>query len=368
MEKIIGKGSYGYIFFPCLKYTENLELDTTNYVTKLQIFDDAKNELDIIDLINNIDKNYEFHLGKYIVVDLDEKIYKDIIYNYNLELFINYNLNELTPILIKYGGYDISFYLKKIFNNWSSSDKNKIFLFLKEYYRMLQGIKLFNDNNIIHHDIKPKNILYDIENNRLNFIDFGLTNTKENIIELSNKSDYEFSIFHSTFPFELYFFNFKKFNNLINKSESYFIKKCNMIIDFFTKNTNKNINKNINKNDTLIYSLDELFVYFYNINNKTNKNEIIIKLIKDFEKSILNFKKMNYDNFIEKSLNTIDSYSYGLTLIYILNHIEHIISDNNLYVKLMNLGIEMSSFDLDKRISIEESLYIFKNILNEFMP
>ena len=361
MEKIIGKGSYGYIFFPCLEFEDKLDIDVKKYVTKLQICYDAENEMNNIKMINSIDKNNEFHLGEHYIVKLNEELYKNIIYNYNLEIFIDYNFNDLTPILIKNGGYDLNYY-SKVFKKWSYIDKEKIYLFIKEFYRLLEGIKLFNDNNILHHDITPKNILYDIENNRLNFIDFSLTNKKENIISLSKKSDYEYSIFHSSYPIELYFINMNKFNILINKSDNDIHDIFYKIYCYFIKNEKIHNDKSINK---LINSLSELFNYYYNLDNKVNKKEIMNNIIQNYKLSLLNLKKMDYDDFINNTLNTFDTYSYGLTLIYILNYIEHIIQPD-LFLKLIDLGIKMSFIDLRERISIEESLLIFKNILEEY--
>jgi serine/threonine protein kinase len=361
MEKIIGKGSYGYIFFPCLEFEDKLDIDVKKYVTKLQIYYDAENEMNNIKMINSIDKNSEFHLGEHYIVKLNKELYKNIIYNYNLEIFIDYNFKELTPILIKNGGYDLNYY-SKIFKKWSYVHEEKIYLFLKEYYRLLQGIKLFNDNNIVHHDITPKNILYDVQNNRLNFIDFSLTNKKENIISLSKKSDYEYSIFHSSYPLELYFFNLDNFNMLINKSDIDIDNIFNKLYCYFIENEKSYKNKFFNK---LIDSFSELFNYYYNLDNKVEKIEIMNNIIQNYKLSLLNLKKMNYDDFINSTLNTFDLYSYGLTFIYVLNYIQHIIKPD-LFLKLMDLGIKMSFIDLSQRISIEESLLIFKNILEEY--
>ena len=135
-----------------------------------------------------------------------------------------------------------------------------------------------------------------------------------------------------------------------------------IIYCYFIKNEKLGTNKKINK---LISSLNELFNYYYNLNSKVNKRDIIKNILLNYEVSLLNLKKMNYDDFINNTLNTFDSYCYGLTFIYLLNHIEHIIQDD-LFLKLMDLGIKMSSIDLSKRITIEESLLIFKNILEEY--
>jgi hypothetical protein len=72
---------------------------------------------------------------------------------------------------------------------------------------------------------------------------------------------------------------------------------------------------------------------------------------------------MNYNTFINKSLNTLDLYGYGVTLIFILHHIERIIS-NDLFIMLMDFAIKISFIDLNNRLTIEEALIKFKSILD----
>ena len=357
-SKIIGNGSFGYIFKPCLKFNDTLNINKEKYITKLLYNDDAEDEFNNIKLLNNIDISGNYHLGTCYKTKLDDKIYKDIINDYKLSLFKDLKTDELSCIIMKNGGNNLNYYAK-IFKILSVDKIDMIYSFIKEYYKLLEGIKLFNNNNIILHDIKPANILYD--ENKLVFIDFSLTNTKDTIINLAYESKYDLSIYYSSFPFETNYYNFNKYNNLK--------KKVNYDINIFCSNlelalTTKINIKNLNKN--LVDLFNELSTYYYNSRNYKKKNEIIKNMLIKFKDLLINLKKMNYAKFIEKSLNTLDTYSYGVTLIFILNHIEHIIP-NELFIILMDFAMKLSFIDLDNRLTIDNALLKFKFIINEYI-
>jgi len=360
-SKIIGFGSFGYIFSPCLIFNENLNINKDEYITKLLYHEDAEDELNFIKLINKIDISCNYHLGKYYKTKLIKDIHKNIIDDYNLFHFKKFkmNINDLTPIIMKNGGRNLNHYAKK-FKLYTKNNIDIIYSFLIEYYKLLEGIKLFNDNNIVLHDIKPANILYDINKNKLVFIDFSLTNTKNNIINLSKDSNYDLSIHHSSFPFELNYYNYDKYSNLKMGS--------NLDIDVLCLRLDLGLNKNIkitNMDKKLLDSFNSLSNYYYNA-KEHNKNDIINNMLIKFKFLLLDLKKIKYDEFIFKSLNTLDSYSYGITLIFILNHIEHIIP-NELSIVLMDLAIKLSFIDLNNRLSIEEGLEKFKDILIKYI-
>jgi serine/threonine protein kinase len=356
---IIGNGSFGYIFYPCLKFKEKLDINNEEYITKLLCNEDAESELECVKLLNSIDITYKYHLGKYYKTTLQDDIYNNIINDYKLSLFKNLNVNDLTPIIMKKGGKNLN-ECAKIFKKYTINEINIIYLFLIEYYKLLEGIKLFNDNNVILYDIKPGNILYDFSTNKLIFIDFSLTNTKENIITTSRESDNELSIFYSSFPLESNYYNLNKFNNIK--------RKTNLEINIYCSKLESLINKKqkLHINNKFMKTLNELCDYYYKPKNINHKNDIIKNMLIKYKYTLLNLKSMGYDNFLDKSINTLDSYGYGVSLIFMLNHVDHIIS-NDLYIVLMDFAIKLSFIDLNNRLSIDEALVIFKNIIVKYI-
>jgi hypothetical protein len=109
---IIGNGSFGYIFFPCLEFSEKIEINKEEYITKLLFYEDAEDELNNIKLINNIDLSCNYHLGPCYKTTLVDDIYRDIINDYKLSLFKKIKYNELVPLIMKNGGYNLNYYAK----------------------------------------------------------------------------------------------------------------------------------------------------------------------------------------------------------------------------------------------------------------
>ena len=72
-------------------------------------------------------------------------------------------------LIMKDGGLNLADYLYDI----KGRTKEEIEMFLIELHRVILGVKVLNDNGIVHHDLKPQNIVYNPTEERMNFIDFG---------------------------------------------------------------------------------------------------------------------------------------------------------------------------------------------------
>ena len=64
----------------------------------------------------------------------------------------------------------------------SAEEKNK---FLTSILELFKGVAFFNQNNIIHQDIKSMNIVYNVVTGKMRYIDFGLVVSKTKFIEES---------------------------------------------------------------------------------------------------------------------------------------------------------------------------------------
>ncbi len=349
---LIGHGSYGYIFYPPLDFNDDTIIinKNENYITKLLLIKEAEVELNNQKNISNIDTKNEYHLGDYYIT---KSISKNINIH-NLELFRSNNLSDLCLLIQKHGGID----LYKLFNKKIINSSNDYYVFLVELYRILEGIKIFNNNNLVHHDVNPKNIVYNIENNRLNYIDFSLTNKKENIINDANKSNYEYSIFHSSFPIETGFYDKDKYNEICLWSDNDIHEYCKEVkrIIIFDLNYNK---------VKIIKSLQDLFNFYYVIDKKLENKDIKIEAINKVNRFLSSAKNYTYDYFIKKSLNTFDLYGYGLCLLYSLRYCDIYISDE-LTEDLYQLALNMADLNVFTRYSIEMSQETFKNILVKY--
>jgi serine/threonine protein kinase len=349
-NNIIGEGSYGYVFNPPLDfdYDEfNLKKDK-NYITKLTTKDDATAEINNQELILSIDKFYEYNLGKYYMTKLNTK---QININ-RLKIFNKNDINNLYFIIQENGGYDLSKVCK--LNKIKNYDECKKLII--EFYRMLNGIKILNENNIIHHDIKPSNIVYDKNNNRLNFIDYNLTIKKSDIISQATKSEYDLSLFHASFPIELGFYN----KNEYELFKTYDDKKITQIWNKITKK----ILNNIKSDNELIKSIDKLFNNYYLL-DKINENSIKGRILQNLKNFLFEIKSNDYTVFMQKSLETFDLYGYGIVLMYISRHYSYLIPPDILE-ELYELSLKILDLNVFTRISITETNEIFTEILKTY--
>ena len=67
---------------------------------------------------------------------------------------------------------------------------------------LFDGLKFFRENNIIHHDIKLANIVYNIETKTCKYIDFGLVHDRNDLASKMDRDDDGYSISWDYFPTE----------------------------------------------------------------------------------------------------------------------------------------------------------------------
>jgi len=163
---------------------------------------DAQEELNEFFLVSNADKNGEYHLGKPSVCKPSKipSILLAIKDCKNIRPSVE-EMNKFSLLIMKNGGLNIEQFagqFKK--QNANTENMGQIIDFLVEGIRLLEGLELFLDNDIIHHDLKSQNIVYNQSKNRVNFIDFGLMDNMKNIRSQASHSDYGYDI-HWSFPF-----------------------------------------------------------------------------------------------------------------------------------------------------------------------
>jgi hypothetical protein len=174
-SNVIGRGTYGYAFYPPLKCITSKLSDDKRYengVSKLMTQKNAKKEYDnLINLnIDEIDKNFNFHL-KNPILDHSEiamyDVFSDEVYD--------------TVLLYDYGGITLDEKVKKSRLNMIPND-DSIFIGLMNIF---YGTYILNKNKIYHCDIGMTNIL--VNENIYRLIDFGLS-IKNGVIRECDKT------------------------------------------------------------------------------------------------------------------------------------------------------------------------------------
>jgi len=350
----IGEGGYGCIHNPNLTCSNNRKYsisksDKISKILKTKYADIERSEYTNID---KADPKHKFYLGNptqcKIAMTKENLL---AISKCDEAPEIVKNIDEYSLLLMEYGGLNLREYGNNI-AKWSNTpaNKTKIERFWLESHRLLRGVKMLLDNGLIHSDFKPHNIVYDENNKRLNFIDFGLMQTLEQSKKEIAEDKYKNIKCHFSHPFEVAFLSKQKYND--------FSKSTERRKEEYYRNFKYDA---INKSSECGKKVDDFFYYIFSENDKEDqiaKNTILDDYIKMLRSLPDSFEKWDY----MKTLDTFDIYGIGFTYLYILKSCKHLL-DTSLYYDLRRLFLRMISGDVRRRIKIDECLKEYENIM-----
>jgi serine/threonine protein kinase len=365
-RKIIGEGAYGCVHKPSIqcKTQPASNFDYSNYVSKFMRNNDAEKELREFVVIGNYDPNNEFHLGT--PLKCKPKLTPDIIDDVKNCKYVDKNDLTAQPdiyslLLIKYGGPDLASFCKNFISDYLKTNKNeKSDDFWIEAHHLLKGLKFFKDNNIVHHDIKPQNILFNPDNGKLMYIDFGLMNTKNKIIEKSKDSTNSLAVFHWSYPFDTGFMN-KYYYNYYKTNKSAGTRFKNIIERLIINGSPNNSGFPMKRPD----SFKLLFKYIEPDGKEPSKTKQYAYISSFFTGFDDFMKNKNYDQYLNNSVDSIDIFGLGFTLQFILNCFKKANAvDDDFYNKASALFAKMYDFNPSTReLDIDNILSEYENIL-----
>jgi serine/threonine protein kinase len=121
----------------------------------------------------------------------------------------------------EYGGITLDGYFEQVFNKKikkSTSFNNEFYDLMVRMEPLFLGLKKMNENNIVHNDIKPNNIV--LHKGKFKYIDFGLSSMKSNKNHFKQRSLYELNTdrIYLYYPIEylLYYASKNKLNEEIS--------------------------------------------------------------------------------------------------------------------------------------------------------
>lgn len=300
------------------------QIFTDNYVGKI-FFDSSYDNMDSIikDYINNDIKIRT--IKKKLEISDHDRFFSILMYNINI---LPKNLED-KKISIKQSEnpYNIQF----IFNNCGMSiTKYEGDNFEKLFNDLILNIKLLNNNDIIHCDVRHPNILYykkdDIELFKL--IDFGMAFHRENMYDIIHKKITTLNLY----PFEFLFIYALK--EIINKKEN--IKKEN-----FKTECKKYIDEKSQE-----YRYIHMIIVS-KIRNYYKNNGIFGYLLYDFEK----------DDFIKRD---------DITFFKVSDFIPTINKSNDIYI-LFKFYYDMYMKNYDNAISLITENNIDKDNIDKLL-
>ena len=312
-SQVIGEGTYGCVHKPPMKCKNKTRKNKTSSISKLMTDSNAASELREFKLITAADKKKQLYLGKPSKCKADRTLSNIQSISKCSGKFDPTMIDDYSLLLMKYGGQDLEQFGNEVYR-WTKTKENvdKIEVFWLECVRLFYGLKVFQENGIVHHDLKQQNIVYDQKTNRINFIDFGFMTKKSSIIDMAKKSTYWLGDSnHWSFPLENVFWNKRNYLAAITDVN---VDTTNAYATFAEGVASK---------------CSYFFVSIIPVNTgKTNRDKLAQRaMIASFE-NVIEFEKDEYDRFINKSIDTVYSYGVGIALMYVLNRSKHLLPDS----------------------------------------
>ena len=316
-SKVVGEGTYGCVLKPPLKCDETSYLvkqDYVNKISKIMSREHAINERDEYSAINNIEGLDKYAItGPQLCKPLLNNKFDASVKKCKTSIVKNTfkrDKNDLRMLLLEDGGLNIYDHITKVFTLQSLDEKK---VFLTSLIKLFDGLLFFQSNEIIHRDIKLANMVYNVNNGRAKYIDFGLMTNFKRFAKRCNENTERLGISHSYYAPEnscsnKYSFNSAKF-------------KCTKVKEHFKTHTDfiNYIQKSFD-----IYCLSLALLNMANICNFNNraspkKDAIsltffpeLIVLLREYVKADVTKRNINILELKEKYISLLKYYNYYL--------------------------------------------------------
>ena len=346
---VIGEGTFGCAHKPSMICRDKTHRNT-NEISKLMTSVNAIKEMKEFALIDSADKEKEFYLGKPRKCEV-ARILSNIrsIRNCPSGRFEPEKIDDYSLLVMKYGGQDLAQFGDEV-RFWTKTKENvdAIELFWLECIRLFYGLKVLHDNDVLHHDLKQQNIVYDRATNRVNFIDFGFMKKKTTYISDAKRSaSWLGNKHHWSFPLEAVYWNKKDYMmaaSIRGKSKKAYREFAQSVAN------------------NCVYFFTSTFRFG---ETKAQKDEAIKRVTVEAFANVLAFEPNNesYDRFIEKSIDSVDTYGLGIALMFVLQRSKHLLSRDFL-MKLANLlAPDMFNRNVFLRSTPEQLLAKYEDVL-----
>lgn len=332
---LMAQGTFGCVYKPSMECENGLTTSDSydDKISKLMSVRDANKEMREYDMIEKADPEREFYLGKPEMCT--PKKYDDSVYSECAMLTKRKTDEQNALLILTNGGDNLGMYAnnKAAYTDYTGRDFELYWLAM---YKFLYGLLMLNKHDLLHFDLKPQNIVYDLHTNDMKLIDFGNMKRLSDYTNPANDAARERIQFWWSFPWEMAFITREKMLEIfqalvVAKSEDalqFYItqqlqafRKDKQHINFFINIYNLTGGKDVISNNisTIFYGMyaAELTVFFKTIHglvlpiSKFNMDDpTTAKLFDDF-----------YANFIKKSFTTFDLYGTGIAMMYLLTRV-----------------------------------------------
>ena len=345
----VAEGTYGCVYRPPIK-CKNGKKYTTGKVSKLMTRRAAKKEIEEYKFIKTVDKKKQFYPGPPIDCEVDEIDAAREMTPGECKLFEqDPNINNYKLLIYNDGGYDLDKFTKLYLDGYlAPNPRQQTDLFFLNAYNLFEGLRLFLMNDLLHHDIKPQNIVFDPATYRFNFIDFGLAEKKSELsLGILGETNHE--NFHWSYPLEFGFLNHSKDYYLQNISERRLDKAE---VDFIgLLSATRNIPNSYNIKPT---SFRTTFRYMENRLTPFDQ-QLFIENVFD---GLRHYTGRNYPLIVGKLLINTDIYALGFTMNHMINcfYDKGALSEDE-YTRYSKLFFRMFHPNVDRRTDFKMHQY-----------
>jgi serine/threonine protein kinase len=302
-NEIIGYGSYGCVYKPSLRCEGNQPKDLYDKkVSKVLVKEEAKKELKEYQLMDKIDKEFKYHLKPPVLCKMS-KTEKEKLQKCKVR-----DLNESNAhlLIMENAGKNLEDFVKYINSTPKLTQQQKqqiILRFWKESVVLIDAIEDLMRENMFHADLKPQNIVFNMETFKVNIIDFGIMQPSLSnfIMNFGGRTWWNYppeTLFLPNTPHSL-------------RKDLYFNKNMFRSLADFSKTTQYNY-------------------FLQNVSRRTNLNTFSFKTKEEIKEIFdTNFYEGRtvYD-IVKKTIKTFDMYGLGISLMYVLIHTSDIFVDD----------------------------------------
>ena len=355
---VVGEGSYGCVHTPslsCIDATKNDQANAVfhNPVSKLMTSGEAEKETSEYNIIDSIDPSQNHYLGKPIKCKVDDNNMSNMQSAAKCKHLLENNpslvndMRNYSLLLMENGGNNLIDFSEELVTSPSMGGADKkieLELFWIAFHSIFMGLKLFDSNNVVHHDTKGENLVYDATTHKVKFIDFGLMTTYDKIISGARRNSRSYTKAHWSYPLEVAFYGIDNFNTVHAPSNKTPEVHLNDILS--------------NKTYDLINCIDAITT----IVDEANPNIYIDKFANGFNRTLCYIKTTSHDDFLRKSMKTLDTYGVGVGMFDVL-YITANLMDDPLAHALLNIAHGLCDSNLQTRLNVDTVLPLYEQCL-----
>jgi serine/threonine protein kinase len=329
--EVIGEGSYGCVHYPSLKCNDP-GVDYNNKVSKILLDRHAQTELDEYLGIQRADPKNQFFLGVPMRCkpEQTERNFQAIgkCSRGALEARRTYPSKLIKPeydlLIMEDGGMNLHDFAKNMESRPVNRENQDIMeKFWVECHRIFLGLTVFSKENIMHHDLKAENIVYNPMINRSAFIDFGLMRPFDRQKRAVERNDPNSIVEHWSYPVESVFYYNKNYKKLIDENAKKTITEniYNRGIDKWYDRDGAFLSNVLPRNTTFLDKSDQDY--------RITRDGFLELITYDYIDLIQSITPEYRDEFLDKSLRTFDLYGVGMGLLYVFNKTYQFLKGND---------------------------------------